>query len=124
MTDQEIVDCLEEEGIERTENSEEAIYILRNGQMISGMYYDGSTRTEDHLCIELCFDTIDRYTDGFWGIVHEQLGVVRVVPETQKLLIMENQELTPEQEEQMKQNFDSYSIEEYVHQPEHDYERC
>lgn len=98
LSNEEIVKKFADEGIETTENLEEAIYILDDGQMISGMFYDGM-RTEDHRIIEVLFDDIDRYTKDFWERVHERTGMIQHVPETSFILIKQGQEPTAEQQQ-------------------------
>lgn len=98
LTNEQIIEMFENEGVETTTELEEAIYILDDGQMISGMFYDGC-RTEDHRIIEVLFDDIDRYSNDFWELAHERTGMIQHVPETSFILYKENQEITPEQEQ-------------------------
>lgn len=98
LTNEQIIELFEEEGVETTENLEEAIYILDDGTLISGMFYDGC-RTEDHRIIEVLFDDIDRYTYDFWEQAHERTGMIQHVPESNWILIKQGQEPTPEQQE-------------------------
>jgi len=97
ITNEEIIKKFEAEGIETTDNLAEAIYILSDGTLISGMFYDGS-RTEDHRIIEILFDDINRYTPNFWSIAHERTGMVQHVPETSYILKTAGQEVTTEQQ--------------------------
>jgi hypothetical protein len=90
-----IINTLEENGYTFTKKAKEAIYIFPNGLMIDGVFDYGS-RSEDHRMIECLMDS-DRYDNNFWDDVHNQLGVVRLVPESQYALIAVNQELTKEQ---------------------------
>lgn len=96
LTNKKIIEMFEEEGIETTDNLEEAIYILSDGTLISGMFYDGM-RTEDHRIIEVLFEDIDRYTPNFWEIAHERTGMIQHVPETSYILVKQGQEPTEEQ---------------------------
>jgi hypothetical protein len=105
----EIINTLEENGYTFTKNAKEAIYIFPNGLMVDGMFDYGS-RSEDHRMIECLMDS-DRYDNNFWDDVHEQLKVVRLVPETKYALIAQNQELTKEQLTIIKKT--GYDIEEY-----------
>lgn len=98
FTNGEIITMFEEEGVETTENLEEAIYILDDGTLISGMFYDGC-RTEDHRIIEVLFDDIDRYTEDFWEQAHARTGMIQHVPESNWILVKQGQETTPEQEQ-------------------------
>lgn len=104
-----IIETLEEYGYTTTNNPNEAIYIFPNGLMISGDF-DCGMRGTDHRMIE-CFMESDRYDNNFWDDVHEQLKVVRLVPETRFALIAEGQEITSEQLEII--NDQGYEIEIY-----------
>lgn len=101
LTNEQIIKMFEDEGVETTDNLAEAIYILSDGTLISGMFYDGD-RTEDHRIIEILFDDINRYTSNFWTIAHERTGMIQHVPETSFILIKQCQEVTDDQ----KQYFD------------------
>lgn len=96
ITDETIKEILENEGYNFTENPREAIYILRDGTLVDGVFEYGS-RGEDHRLIECCMNGIDRYDNQFWSKVHTELGVVQLVPETQTILIMKGQNMTIEQ---------------------------
>jgi hypothetical protein len=109
MNTETINTILEENGYQLTNNPKEAIYIFPNGEMIDGGFDCGS-RGEDHRMIE-CFMDSDRYDDNFWNDVHDQLKVVRLVPETMYALIAVDQELTKEQLNIIKEA--GYEIEEY-----------
>lgn len=102
LTNQEIIKMFESEGIETTDNLNEAIYILSDGTLISGMFYDGD-RTEDHRIIEVLFEDIDRYTPNFWHIAHQRTGMIQHVPETSYILKTVGQDVTTEQQEYFDQ---------------------
>ena len=97
LTNDEIIEMFEAEGVETTDNLEEAIYILSDGTLISGMFFDGM-RTEDHRIIEILFDDIDRNSNNFWEQAHERTGMIQHVPETSFILIKQGQETTEEQQ--------------------------
>src|SRR5699024_3981278 len=97
LLNKKIIKIFEDEGIETTDNINEAIYILTDGTLISGMFYD-DMRTEDHRIIEILFDDIDRYTPNFWSIAHERTGMIQHVPETSYILKTVGQEVTTEQQ--------------------------
>ncbi|UXU70118.1 hypothetical protein [Mammaliicoccus sciuri] len=101
MTNKEIIEIFENEGIETTNDITQAIYILTDGTLISGMFYDGD-RTEDHRIIEVLFDDIDRYTDNFWQLAHERTGMIQHVPETSYILVKDGQIVTEEQKQYFK----------------------
>ena len=102
LTNKQIIKMFETEGIETTDNLKEAIYILSDGTLISGMFYDGS-RTEDHRIIEILFNDINRYTPNFWNIAHKRTGMVQHVPETSYILKTVGQEVTTEQQSYFNQ---------------------
>ena len=102
LLNKQIIKIFEDEGIETTDNINEAIYILTDGTLISGMFYDGD-RTEDHRIIEILFDDIDRYTPNFWSIAHERTGMIQHVPECNQLLINKTNVLSDEQLEIVEQ---------------------
>ena len=102
ITNEQIIEMFEAEGIETTDNLNESIYILDDGTMISGMFYDGD-RTEDHRVIEVLFDDIDRYTNNFWELAHERTGMIQHVPECNQLLINKTNVLSDEQLEIVEQ---------------------
>ena len=97
LTNKQIIKMFEDEGVETTDNLAEAIYILSDGTLICGMFYDGD-RTEDHRIIEILFDDIDRYTPNFWSIAHERTGMIQHVPETSYILKTVGQDVTTEQQ--------------------------
>ena len=96
ITNEQIIKMFEAEGIETTDNLNESIYILDDGTMISGMFYDGC-RTEDHRIIEVLFNDIDRYTSNFWELAHKRTGMIQHVPECDQLLINKANVLSDEQ---------------------------
>lgn len=98
LTNEQIIELFEAEGVETTESLDEAIYILDDGTLISGMFFYGM-RTEDHRIIEILFDDIDRYTEDFWKQAHERTGMIQHVPETSFILIKQGQEPTAEQKQ-------------------------
>lgn len=98
MDNKTIIEILSEYDVETTKNIDEAIYILTDGQLISGMFDYGS-RTQDHRCIEALFDDTDRYDKQFWNKVVERTGVVQYVPETQMILLKGSQKPTEHQQE-------------------------
>lgn len=101
LTNQQIIEAFKNEGVETTDNLNEAIYILSDGTLISGMFYDGD-RTEDHRIIEVLFNDIDRYTNNFWQQAHERTRMIQHVPETSYILIKQGQEVTEDQEQYFK----------------------
>ncbi|MBI5973908.1 hypothetical protein [Staphylococcus caledonicus] len=96
MDNAQIICLLEDEDIELTKNIEEAIYIMSDGRYISGMF-DSGIRGIDHRVIESLFDDIDRETEGFWDKALNRLSLVMYVPETNTVLLKDNQKVTDKQ---------------------------
>lgn len=119
VTDQSIKKYLDDEGYTTTDNIDYALYILRDGTMISGADEFG-TRVEDHRMIECLISEGDNYfsKDGgdesvkrFWDALHAKTSMVRVAPEAKVGLISFDQKLTPQQEDILESN--DYEIERY-----------
>ena len=92
-----------------TDDPKEAIYMFPNGLMIDGGFYCGS-RGEDHRCIEE-ITVNDRY-GNLWDEVHNELGLIRIVPESRTALISESQTLTAAQKNFIKDYH--YNVEAYI----------
>lgn len=86
MTDKEIHERLQDGEIELTDNPWEAIYIMRDGSLISGNFSYGS-RGDDHRIIEYIFDDINRYSKGFWDQMFKRTGMIMLIPETMQALV-------------------------------------
>lgn len=118
VTDEAIKNYLQDNEYQLTKDPQEALYILRDGSLISGNYEYGS-RTEDHRMIEgLISEGKELYTgdsEKFWGALHAKTGLIRVVPETQEALIGVNQSLSQTQRELIKRL--DYQVDEYVKMP-------
>lgn len=95
---------LEDMGYELTTYDEEAIYVLPDGEMISGEFDMGS-RGLDHNMIAFAvpYKRQDDFAK-FWGYVHLQLRLLRIVPETGVALAHVNQELTKIQMDYITRN--------------------
>ncbi|MDU0936944.1 MAG: hypothetical protein E7A88_00200 [Dermabacter sp.] len=91
-----IIKILDSEGIELTSNIDEAIYILADGRMVSGMF-DCGIRGIDHRVMEILFEDVDRDSENFWDEVLNRACLVMYVPETKTVLIKRNQNITDEQ---------------------------
>lgn len=113
MTDKQISEILEEEGYSFTDNLEESVFILKNGNLVDGGFFGGNTRTIEHREIAECvvLDK-DRYDKDFWSVLHQRTSMIMVVPETRELLIMEKQKLSNEQKAIINSNPD-YTVKEY-----------
>ena len=92
---QEIENIFAESDLQLTQDIAHSIYLLPNGEGVDGEFDYGS-RGLDHRVIEQV-TPIDRYHPDFWDYVHFNLGLVRIVPETETALIRANQTLTQAQ---------------------------
>ena len=95
------------EGIELTQLPDHAIYILPDGSLIDGCFYDNE-RSEHHRLAE-SLSEFDRY-DGnrFWLELFDNLNMIMLVPETKTILITKQQTITAKQTEQMNMLIDNY----------------
>lgn len=88
-----------EEGFEKTENLEQAIYVFQDGTLWSGYSEegDGFTRDVDHGSIEAFFkdSSIDRYHPDFHSLKLEEM--IQIVPETRTVLTLIDNNYTDEQ---------------------------
>ena len=92
---QEIENIFAESDLQLTQDIAHSIYLLPSGEGVDGEFDYGS-RGLDHRAIEQV-TPIDRYHPDFWDYVHFNLGLVRIVPETETALIRANQTLTQAQ---------------------------
>lgn len=117
VTDKQIKAYVEDYGYEMTDNLDEALYILRDGSMISGGY-DMGIRGEDHnMIVGLISEGVekDKNSEGatnFWEALHQKTSLVRVVPETNSALIATGQQLTAPQRHVIDEL--GYRVEEYI----------
>lgn len=101
-----------------TDDPNEAIYMLRDGSLVSGVDNYGE-RTMDHkeatgLITEGLqqLNSSDKLAGDFWSKLHAKTGMVRLVPETQEALIGQGQKLTSEQQDTL--DVMDYDIDEYT----------
>lgn len=94
-----------EEGFEKTENLEQAIYVFQDGTLWSGYSEggDGFTRDVDHGSIEAFFkdSSIDRYHPDFHSLKLEEM--IQIVPETRTVLTLIDNHYSEEQIEVLHQ---------------------
>ena len=81
MTIDEMKNLFIEDGIELTDNLDQAIYLFNNGLMISGEYYDG-VRGTDHRTLLNELDNSATYEE-----LHQNYKVARLVPESMTALV-------------------------------------
>lgn len=117
VTDEQIKAYVEDYGYEMTDNLDEALYILRDGSMISGGY-DMGIRGEDHnMIVDLISEGVEKNKNSegatnFWKALHQKTSLVRVVPETNSALIATGQQLTAPQRHVIDEL--GYKVEEYI----------
>lgn len=97
-----IITMFKDNDMTTTENIKEAIFILPNGQLISGEF-DCGIRGLDHHVIEGLFDDLDRDNDTFWNDIVERTNIIQYVPETEIALIKKGQHITKEQQAMINQ---------------------
>ena len=68
-----------------TNNIDEAIFILNDGSLVSGEYYDG-IRNLDHNSIKSRFEP-----KTSWKQLHDTYNFIRLVPETKMALVSDSQ---------------------------------
>ena len=95
------------EGIELTQLPDHAIYILPDGSLIDGCFYDNQ-RSEDHRLAESLSEFNRNDGHRFWLDLFINLNMIMLVPETKTILITKQQTITPEQTEQMNMLIDNY----------------
>ena len=117
VTDDQIKAYVLDNDSQLTDNINEALYILRDGSMISGMYEYG-IRGDDHRRIEGLISEgeamyqSDQATVNFWKALHRKTSLIRVVPETKQALIAKGQKLTASQKEAIDEL--NYQVQEYI----------
>lgn len=94
-----------EEGFEKTENLEQAIFVFQDGTLWSGYSEggDGYTRDVDHGSIEAFFkdSSIDRYHPDFHSLKLKEM--IQIVPETRTVLTLIDNHYSQEQIEVLQQ---------------------
>lgn len=88
-----------------TNNIDEAIFILNDGSLINGEFYDG-VRNLDHNSLKSRFEP-----ETSWKQLHNTYNFVRLVPETKTALISGSQAVTENIKEML--NLSNYEIEVY-----------
>ena len=87
-----------------TEDINQAIFIMKDGTLIDGEF-DCGIRGDDHN------ELLDYFDDMDWEELHQQLNIVRLVPETKYALIGKGQELNQAQRDLL--NNSDYQVAEY-----------
>lgn len=92
------------EDVVTTEDINQAIFIMKDGTLIDGEF-DCGIRGNDHNELLSYFEGLD------WEELHNQLNIVRLVPETKIALIGKGQELNQLQQYLLANS--SYQVAEY-----------
>ena len=87
-----------------TEDINEAIFIMKDGTLIDGEF-DCGIRGDDHN------ELLDYFGGMDWEELHQQLNIVRLVPETKFALVGKDQELNQLQRDQL--NNSNYQVAKY-----------
>lgn len=87
-----------------TEDINQAIFIMKDGTLIDGEF-DYGIRGDDHN------ELLDYFNGMNWEELHQQLDIVRLVPETKFALIGKGQELNQAQQDLL--NNSDYQVAEY-----------
>lgn len=87
-----------------TEDINQAIFIMKDGTLIDGEF-DCGIRGDDHN------ELLDYFNGMNWEELHQQLDIVRLVPETKFALIGKGQELNQAQQDLL--NNSDYQVAEY-----------
>lgn len=120
VTDEALHKWIKDDELEVTDNINEALYIMRDGTMISGTDSETGIRGLDHMCAQDIIsegNTRNLYGSGngvekFWQALHAKTGLIRYAPETETALIGEGQELSDEQFKALSSA--DYKIENYT----------
>lgn len=120
VTDEALHKWIKDDELKVTDNINEALYIMRDGTMISGTDSETGIRGLDHMCAQDIIsegNTRNLYGSGngvekFWQALHAKTGLIRYAPETETALIGEGQELTDEQLKALSSA--DYKIENYT----------
>jgi len=88
-----------------TNNIDEAIFILSDGSLVNGEFYDG-IRNLDHNNIKSRFEP-----ETSWKQLHDTYNFIRLVPETKMALISGSQVVSENIQNML--NSSSYEIETY-----------
>ncbi|WEV41283.1 hypothetical protein [Lactobacillus sp. ESL0681] len=117
VSDQQIKSFLHDEDLATTKDPEEAIYILRDGTLVSGEFAYGG-RSEDHRCMQgLISESKNMYRNDegrrkFWAALQGKTEMVMLVPESSEALKAKGQSPTNKQRQIINQL--GYSLSDYT----------
>lgn len=124
LSDETLKNIMKENDFLTTDSLSNSIFMLKDGTMING-FIEG-IRCIEHREVAECFITSKNRNDpDFWPTLHEQTGIIMISPETNKILIMQDQELSKNQIDVISSSDEEWSIEEYCQniQEEHTCEK-
>lgn len=125
VNDNEIKHFLKDYDYETTDNTDDALWVLRDGTMISnGASENYGQRSEDHIMIDGLISE-DKFNPEFYNQIQAKTSMLRIVPETEQILIAKGQHLTEKQNEFKKKS--GYFVSAYAddvdpNKPEQKYE--
>lgn len=102
---------MEEQDLQFTHNPADAIFLTKDGKLISGksQYNQESIRDVDHRVLEYLVD-ISRYSKNFWKDAIDVSGFVMIVPENKQIMLALDQVLTDKQNYILNEKFSDYEI--------------
>lgn len=102
---------MEEQDLQFTQDPSDAIFLTKDGKLISGksIYNQEGIRDVDHQVLQYLVD-ISRYNKNFWEDAIKLSGFVMLVPENKQVMLIPNQTLTAAQQQVLDQKFDDYEI--------------
>lgn len=102
---------MEEQDLQFTHDPADAIFLTKDGKLISGKsrYNQERIRDVDHRVLEYLVD-ISRYSRNFWKDAIDVSGFVMLVPENKQIMLALDQVLTDKQKSVLNQKFADYEI--------------
>mgnify|MGYP000117048333 CR=1 FL=1 len=112
ISNENLKNIMKENDFLTTNSLSHSIFMLKDGTMING-FIEGIRCIEHREVAESFITDIDRNNSNFWPTLHKRTGIIMVSPETNKILIMKDQELSKHQKEVISLSNDEWDIEEY-----------
>ena len=102
---------MEEQDLQFTHNPSDAIFLTKDGKLISGksIYNQEGIRDVDHRILEYLVD-LSRYGENFWRDAIKLSEFVVLVPENKQVMLIPDQTLTAAQQLVLNQKFADYEI--------------
>lgn len=100
---------MEEQDLQFTQNPADAIFLTKDGKLISGksVYNEESIRDVDHSVLQYLVD-LSRYDKNFWRDAIKLSGFVMLIPENKQVMFIPDQLLTAAQQLVLNQKFSDY----------------